>query len=219
MPSDTKITEQIHKYICDNLEEEPPFLKDLHAETNRLPEAEMQISWEQAQFMTVILKAIHAKKTIEIGVFTGYSALITALALPDEGTVIACDINEKWTSFGKKYWEIAGVLNKIDLRIAPAIETLERLLVDGESETFDFAFIDADKSNDLVYYEKCLQLIKPGGLIMVDNALWGGAVLGEESNDKDTLAIQQFNKTVARDERVHSYLAPIRDGIQLIFKK
>lgn len=218
MPSETKITEDIHKYICNKLKPEPEILKELRRETSTLPNAQMQISWEQAQFMTIILRAIRAKKTIEVGVFTGYSTLITALALPEDGMVLACDINTEWTNIASKYWEKAGVSQKIDLRIAPAEETLDSVIAAGEKETFDFAFIDADKVNDAIYYEKCLQLVKPGGIIMVDNALWDGAVLDTEGDDEDAQAIQKFNDMVVKDERVTSCIAPIRDGILMIFR-
>jgi predicted O-methyltransferase YrrM len=219
MPGETKITKEINKYIRKKLPPEPDVLKKLREETAKLPNPQMQISWEQAQFMTIILKAIRAKKILEIGVFTGYSTLITAMALPDDGNVIACDINTEWTDIAKKYWEQTGVLHKIDLRIAPASETLETLVASGKNGSFDFAFIDADKTNDALYYEKCLQLVKPGGLIMVDNALWGGTVLDKGSDDEDARAIQQFNDAITQDTRVHSYIAPVRDGILLLYKK
>ena len=167
--------------------------KKLREQTDRLEMGIMQISADQAQFMMLLLKLINAKRVIEIGTFTGYSALVMANALPDDGVIVACDINEEWTSMGKHYWEQAGVSQKIDLRLAPALDTLKQLINDGQKETFDAAFIDADKINMLNYYEYCLKLVRSGGLIMLDNVLWGGSVADPNKQDDDTRAIRAIS--------------------------
>ena len=178
----------------------------------------MQISPEQAQFITLLLKLLNARKALEVGTFTGYSALSIARALPADGKLVACDINEDWTSVGRPYWEEAGVAEKIELRIAPAVDTLDDLMKTGQSGTFDFAFIDADKHNYADYYEKCLQLIRPGGVVAVDNTLWGGRVADPDLVDTDTVAIRAVNKIMFEDNRVESSLIPIGDGLHLAFK-
>ena len=156
-----------------------------------------------------------AKRTIEIGTFTGYSALAVALALPEDGTIVACDISEKWTAIGKNKWEQAGVAKKIDLRIGPASETLDELIAKGEEASFDFAFIDADKANYLDYYKKCLKLVRKGGVIAIDNVLWSGAVINPDINDDDTKAIRELNDFLAQDDRVSLSMVPIGDGLTL----
>ena len=168
----------------------------------------MQITPEQGQFMQLLLRLTGARRTIEIGVFTGYSALITALALPEDGQVIACDISDEWTSLGRPYWQEAGVAHKIDLRLAPALETLNTL-----TGPFDFAFIDADKVNYDAYYERCLQLVRPGGLILIDNTLWHGDVINPAKQDADTLAIRALNKKLQADPRIDLSLLPLGDGL------
>ena len=160
-----------------------------------------------------------ARKTIEIGVFTGYSSLVVALALPEDGRVIACDINEEWTAVARRYWREAGVERKIDLRLRPALQTLDDLIALGQAGSFDFAFIDADKENYESYYERCLTLVRPGGLIAVDNVLWSGRVIDAADQDKDTRAIRAFNEKLKSDERVWLSLLPIRDGVTLACKK
>lgn len=165
--------------------------------------------------MANLIRLMSAKKTIEIGTFTGYSTLAVALALPEEGEIIACDISEEWTALGKKKWEQAGVAHKINLRLAPAVDTLDALLADGQESSFDFAFIDADKANYLAYYEKCLQLVRKGGVIAIDNVLWGGSVINSERNDEDTKAIRKLNEFIAKDNRVSVSMVPIGDGLTL----
>ena len=189
--------------------------KQLREQTDRLEMGIMQISADQAQFMMLLLKLINAKRVIEIGTFTGYSALVMANALPDDGVIVACDINEEWTSMGKHYWEQAGVSQKIDLRLAPALDTLKQLINDGQKETFDAAFIDADKINMLNYYEYCLKLVRSGGLIMLDNVLWGGSVADPNKQDDDTRAIRATNQFLLQDERVDISLVPVGDGLTL----
>jgi predicted O-methyltransferase YrrM len=178
----------------------------------------MQISPEQGQFMALLVKLIGAKKTLEVGVFTGYSSLVVALALPADGKIVACDVSEEYTSVARRYWQQAGVADKIDLHIAPALETLDNLLTAGERETFDFAFIDADKGNYDNYYERCLELIRPGGLIAIDNVLWSGKVADTEIQDNQTNKIRALNRKLHEDSRITLSLVPIADGLTLAMK-
>ena len=217
--SSLRIDEALDAYLAALLPEEPAVLVRLREETSRLEAARMQIGWDQARCMTFLLRCIGARNTIEVGVFTGYSTLITALALPDAGRVVACDINREWTEIAKKYWREAGVDDKIDLRIGPAADTLDEILGDGNGESFDFAFIDADKTGYDVYYERCLALLRPGGVIVIDNALWGGTVADPANYSEDTQAIRALNEKVSRDSRVEVYLAPVGDGVHLAWKR
>jgi predicted O-methyltransferase YrrM len=178
----------------------------------------MQISPEQGQFMALLVKLIGAKKTLEIGVFTGYSSLVVALALPADGKIVACDVSEEYTNIARRYWQQAGVEDKIDLHIAPALETLDHLLAAGEAGTFDFAFIDADKGNYENYYERSLQLIRPGGLIAIDNVLWSGKVADTEIQDNQTNKIRAVNRKLHQDSRITLSLVPIADGLTLAMK-
>ncbi len=217
--SSLRIDEALDAYLAALLPEEPAVLVRLREETSGLEAARMQIGWDQARCMTFLLRCLGARNTIEVGVFTGYSTLITALALPDAGRIVACDINREWTNIALKYWREAGVDDKIDLRIARAAETLDELLADGNGESFDFAFIDADKTGYDGYYERCLALLRPGGVIAVDNALWGGSVANPTECDEDTKAIRVLNEKISRDARVEAYLAPVGDGVHLVWKK
>jgi predicted O-methyltransferase YrrM len=214
-----ELDQQLYEYLLSVSLHESEILTQLRQETAQLPSARMQIAPEQGQFMAFLLKLMNAKKTLEVGVFTGYSSLVTALALPEDGQIIACDLDENYTKIARQYWEKAGVSEKIKLYLAPALETLDQLLAQGEAETFDFAFIDADKRNYLNYYEKCLQLVKKGGLIAIDNVLWYGRVADSEVQDKQTLAIRDFNQHIHQDERVIISLVPIGDGLTLAIKK
>ena len=166
------LEQNLYDYLLSVSLREPTILTQLRQETAQMPRSIMQISPEQGQFMALLVKLIGAKKTLEVGVFTGYSSLVVALALPADGKIVACDVSEEYTSVARRYWQDAGVADKIDLHIAPALETLDKLLTAGEAVTFDFAFIDADKGNYENYYERCLELIRPGGLIAIDNVLW-----------------------------------------------
>lgn len=208
----------LYNYLLDVSVQEPKVLQTLREETANHPAAIMQIAPEQGQFMALLVKLLGAKKTLEIGVFTGYSSLVVALALPPDGKIIACDVDEESTSIARRYWQEAGVIDKIDLRIAPALATLDKLIAEGEAGTFDFAFIDADKRNYENYYEKALQLIRAGGLIAVDNVLWFGKVADPDDEDKRTVAIRAFNRKLAGDERVKVSLVPIADGLTLALK-
>ena len=213
------ITESIYQYLCDHSLREDPILKDLRDHTYDMEERAMQIAPEQGQFMQMLVKLIGAKNTIEVGVFTGYSSLAIALALPEDGRIVACDVNPQYTSVAEKFWVSAGVREKIDLRIGPAKDTLLGLINGGFTGTFDFAFIDADKINYDHYYELCLQLIRPGGLITVDNVLWGGAVSDDAINDVDTNAIRALNDKLHQDKRIDLSLVPVGDGLTLAMKR
>ena len=198
---------------------EPELLARLREETSRLPMAMMQIAPEQGQFMQLLVKILGARRAIEIGVFTGYSSLCVALAMPDDGRVIACDVSEQWTSIAQRYWKEAGVAHKIELRLAPAVETLDSLIADDLANSFDFAFIDADKGGYAGYYERALTLLRPGGLVAIDNTLWNGSVADESNQTSDTQAIRAFNQLVHADERVDISLLPIGDGLTLALKR
>ncbi|HEY9710792.1 MAG TPA: class I SAM-dependent methyltransferase [Oculatellaceae cyanobacterium] len=211
--------DRLYDYFLSVSLREPDILRQLREETASFPGAAMQIAPEQGQFMALLIQLLGATKTIEVGVFTGYSSLCVALALPPNGKIVACDVSEESTSVARRYWEAAGVADKIDFRLAPALETLDQLLVDGQAETFDFAFIDADKGNYEGYYERSLQLIRPGGLIAIDNVLWSGDVAKPEVQDKQTEAIRALNKKLHHDERVTLSLVPIADGLTLALKR
>lgn len=213
------LTPELYAYLQKISLREADVLKKLRDVTHKLGSARMQISPEQGQFMALLIELLGAKKTLDIGTFTGYSALAVALALPNDGKVVACDVNVEWTDIAKKFWEQGGVANKIDLRIAPALETLQKLIDNGEADTFDFAFIDADKANYPNYYEKSLALLRKGGLIAIDNVLWGGSVADPKDNTKDTIAIRAINETVHQDERVTISMIPIGDGLTLARKR
>lgn len=208
----------LYEYFHSVSLREPEILAQLRQETTNHPMANMQIAPEQGQFMALLVQLMGAKKTLDIGVFTGYSALVVALALPPDGKIIACDISEEYTAIARRYWEKAGVTNKIELRIAPALESLNKLIEEGQAETFDFVFIDADKSNYLNYYERALQLVRPGGLIAIDNVFWGGKVADREIQDNRTKIIRELNQKIYQDKRVTISLVPIADGLTLALK-
>jgi len=213
-----QLSSDLHNYLINNSLRESELLAELRAETSKLDMAIMQIAPEQGQFMRMLLRLMQAKNAIEIGVFTGYSSICLAEGLASEGKLIACDVSEEWTSIAKKYWQKAGLQAKIDLRLAPALETLDNLLEEGLRAQFDFVFIDADKSNYWNYYERSLQLIKSGGLIVVDNVLWSGDVLDVNSTETDTKAIIEFNKKIHVDDRVEISMLAIADGLSLLRK-
>ena len=213
------LDDDLYRYLRENSLREPPLLAKLREETTGLPGAVMQISPEQGQFMSLLIRLMGARRTIEVGVYTGYSSLSVALALPEDGDLVACDINKEWTSVARRYWEQAGVANKIQLYLAPAAETLQRLLQSGQSGKFDFAFIDADKSSYDVYYERCLQLVRAGGLVVFDNMLWGGNVADDSKQDEDTVALRRLNKKLHKDDRIDLSLLPVGDGLTLARKR
>lgn len=212
------ISKNIRDYLVSVSVREPEILTQLREETAQHPMGMMQIAPEQGQFMSLLVQLMSAKKTLEVGVFTGYSSLAIALALPPDGKIIACDVSEEYTQIARRYWEKAGIAHKIDLRIAPALDTLDKLIADGETESFDFAFIDADKSTYDDYYERCLQLVRPGGLIAIDNVLWSGRVAQNEVQDNRTNKIRALNEKLHQDTRVNLSVVPIADGLTLAMK-
>lgn len=212
------LSEPLHDYLLSVSLREPEVLRSLRAETAHHPGRAMQTTPDQAQFLALLVQLMGAAKTLEVGVFTGYSSLAVALALPDAGRVVACDISEDYTAIARRYWQQAGVAHKIALHIAPALETLDRLLAEGQAGTFDFAFIDADKENYWNYYERSLQLLRPGGLVAIDNVLWGGDVINPDNQSPSTLAIREFNQKIHQDNRVSLSMIPVSDGLTLAVK-
>jgi caffeoyl-CoA O-methyltransferase len=184
-----------------------------------MPNAQMQIGPEQGQFMALLVRLIGARRALEVGVFTGYSSLAVAMALPDDGHLLACDVSEEWTAIARRYWRSASMEHKIELVLQPAAETLAARVAAGEAATYDFAFIDADKTNYGTYYERVLELLRPGGLIAIDNTLWSGRVADDGVQDADTRALRRFNDTLHRDERIDLSLVPIGDGLTLARKR
>ncbi len=213
------LSADLYDYVKSVSLREPDILAQLRLETSKLPMAGMQIAPDQGQLIALLAQLTGARKTLEVGVFTGYSTLVTALALPDDGKIVACDIDEDFTNIARRYWEQAGVAHKIDLRIAPALETLDQLLAQGETNSFDFVFIDADKNNYDRYYERSLQLVRPGGLIVIDNTLWGGSVIDLAVTDDFTEAIRALNKKLHWDKRISLSMVPIADGLTLALKR
>ena len=211
------LPDALYEYVLSVSLREPEIAKSLREETAKHPMARMQIAPEQGQFMALLVRLMQARRALEVGVFTGYSTLCVALALPENGKLVACDIESAWTEIGKPYWQKAGVDKKIELKIAPALGTLDSLSKDGDA--FDFAFIDADKENYIEYYERSLGLLRAGGVIAIDNTLWSGKVADETANDSETRAIRAFNEHVKRDSRVEISLVPIGDGLTLARKR
>ena len=212
------LDDRLYSYLQSVSLREPEILTQLRQETARHSMSQMQIAPEQGQFMALLIQLMGAKKTLEVGVFTGYSSLVVAMALPPDGKVVACDVSEEYTSIARRYWQQAGVANKIELHIAPALETLDHLLAKGHIGTFDFAFIDADKSNYDGYYERSLQLVRSGGLVAIDNVLWYGRVADSQVQDKSTNSIRAFNQKLHQDARVSLSMVPIGDGLTLVRK-
>ena len=214
----TQVTPEMGDYIRDITLRELPILARLREETAANPQSGMQVSPEQGQYLALMARLIGARRSLEVGTFTGYSALVVAMALPEDGQIIACDINKEWTDIARRYWDEAGVAHKINLRLGPAVETLQALLAGGGKGTFDFAFIDADKSNYQSYFDSAVELIRPGGLIAVDNVLWHGRVIDPAEQDRDTLAVREFNRKLHTDARVEISLVPMGDGLTLARK-
>ena len=212
------LSDALYDYLLSVSLREPEILAELRREKMAMSERSMQIAPEQGQFMALLVRLAGARRILEIGTFTGYSALALALALPAEGRIVACDVSEQWTEIARRYWQRAGVAERIDLRLAPALQTLDALIAEGGGGSFDFAFIDADKSRYLDYYERSLSLVRPGGLIAVDNTLWGGSVVDPAKTDADTAAIRAFNAALHADPRVELSLVPIGDGLTLARK-
>ena len=212
------VDDALYDYLVSRSVREHPALAGLRAATRALPNAGMQIGPEQGQFLALLVRLIGARRTIEVGVFTGYSALAVALALPEDGRLIAGDISDEYTRVGRPFWAEAGVAGKIDLRLGPALATLDARIAAGEAGQYDFAFIDADKSGYDAYYERCLVLLRPGGLIAIDNVLWGGSV-ARPAQDADTAALQALNAKIHADQRVDMAMLPIGDGVTLARKR
>jgi caffeoyl-CoA O-methyltransferase len=208
------LTAALYDYIVATGTRETRLQRDLRAETRKLPQGGMQIGPDQGALLQVLVRMLGAKRCIEVGTFTGYSALSVALALPRDGKIICCDVSEEWTAIGRRYWKKAGVAAKIDLRIAPALETLAKI-----KGRYDFAFIDADKPNYWKYYERCLALLRKGGVVAIDNTLWGGSVIDPADRSESTVALREFNQRVAKDRRVDIALVPVGDGLTLAVKR
>ena len=213
------LSDALYEYLIDNSVREPTVLAELRAETSSLEHSEMQIAPEQGQFMRLLVRLLNARRTLEIGVFTGYSSLSVALALPPDGSVVACDVNEEWTRITRRFWQKAGVEGKIDLRLGPALDTLDALLSDGQEESFDFAFIDADKEEYDGYYERSLKLVRSGGLIVLDNVFRGGRVADSAVTKASVQAIRDLNAKLHEDDRIHISMLPLADGVTLALKK
>ena len=212
------LDKKLREYLLNVSVKESEILRELREETAQMEYSAMQISPEQGAFMSFLVELIQAKRTLEIGVFTGYSALVVAMALSEDGIVTACDVSEEWTNVGMKYWKKAQVEDKIDLRIAPALKTLDQLLSEGKQGTYDFSFIDADKIEYQGYFDKSLELLRIGGLIAIDNVLWGGSVIDDSIQDSSTRAIRKFNENLSSDPRVSISMVPIGDGLTLACK-
>jgi len=213
------IDDRIYDYLCDVSINEPELLRQLREETAQIEYSVMQISPEQGQFMSLLIKLMGAERAIEIGTFTGYSSICVASAMSKGGKLICCDISPQWTAMAEKYWALAGLENKIELYIQPAEQTLQMLLDEGAGKTFDFIFIDADKQNYIKYYEMSLRLLRKGGIMAIDNTLWSGAVADPENTEPGTRAIRRFNDMLKRDDRVSQSLLTIGDGLTLILKE
>ena len=213
------LTDSLYDYLLSVSLREPDRLRRLREETAADPNARMQIAPEQGQFMALLVRLMGARRCLEVGVFTGYSSLAIALALPGDGRIVACDVSEEWTGVARRHWTEAGVAHKVDQRLAPALDTLEGLLASGEAGTFDFAFLDADKENYRGYYELALRLVRPGGLIVADNTLWSGRVADPANHEVTTEALRRFNECLHGDHRVDLSLVPIGDGLTLARKR
>lgn len=212
------LNDELQRYVLEHSLREDRLLRELREETAGLAEHNMQIAPEQGQFMALMARLIGAKRYVEVGTFTGYSALAVALAMPGDGRIIACDTSREWTDIARRYWQRAGVEDRIKLELRPALKTLDELLVSGCEDTFDLAFIDADKSGYIDYFERCHDLVRPGGLVMIDNTLWDGKVVDSSHDDADTEAIRSFNDYLRDREEIDCSLVPIGDGLTLVRK-
>jgi len=213
------LSDDLHAYVLAVGVREPDLLRRLRNETAALPQRDMQIAPEQGAFMALLVRILGARRCLELGTFTGYSSLAVALALPPDGRIVCCDLSREWTDVARRYWAEAGVADKVDLRIGPALETVEGLLAEGAASTFDFAFVDADKVSYPIYFERILELLRPGGVVAFDNVLWGGDVIRPEVDDADVRAIRALNARLATDDRVDVAMIPIADGLTLARKR
>lgn len=209
------LDDDLHDYLRSVSVRETPEQRALRDETDRLERANMRTGAEQAQFLGLLIRILGAQRVLEIGTFTGYGTLAMALALPPDGRIVACDTSDEWTAIARRHWVAAGVADRIELRLAPALDTLDGLLREGAAGHFDFAYIDADKTNMSAYFERCMTLVRPGGLIAVDNVLWGGSVIDAGDTSESTGAIRAFNEARRSDERVDISLVPIGDGLTI----
>ena len=210
------LSDELNAYLIEVGAREPEVLARLREETAVMPQAGMQIAVEQGALLSMLVKLTGARRVLEVGTFTGYSSTAMALALPPDGRIVCCDVSEEFTAVARRYWAEAGIADRVDLRLAPALETLDALLADGGAGTFDLAFIDADKTNYRGYVEGALLLVRPGGLIAIDNVLWSGRVIDPAETDEDTQAIRDLNADLANDERVDIAMVPIADGLTLL---
>lgn len=209
------LDDKLHSYLLEVGVREHEVLRRLRDETAAIPESRMQVAPEEGAFLALLVRTLGARRVLEVGTFTGYSSTAMALALPAEGQIVCCDVSKEWTDVARRAWTDAGVADRVDLRLAPALETLEQLLADGQAGSFDLAFIDADKENYAGYYEAALRLVRPGGLIAIDNVLWSGRVADPENTEQSTLAIRALNDAIAADERVDLSMIPLADGLTL----
>jgi predicted O-methyltransferase YrrM len=213
------VPDDIHAYILRHGVREPAIFRRLREETAALPQAGMQIAPDQGALLAMLVGIIEPRRAIELGTFTGYSSLAIATAMPPDGVLVCCDLSDEWTSVARRYWAEAGVTERIDLRLGPALDTLDALLAGGGSGTFDFAFIDASKREYPDYHERIVQLLRPGGLAVYDNVLWGGSVLDDAQTDPDTAGIRRLNERIGLDERVEVSMIPVGDGLTLARKR
>jgi len=209
------LDDKLHSYLLEVGVREHEVLRRLRDETASIPESRMQVAPEEGAFLALLVRVLGARRVLEVGTFTGYSSTAMALALPADGQIVCCDISKEWTDVARRAWTDAGVADRVDLRLAPALETLEQLLADGQAGSFDLAFIDAAKENYAGYYEAALQLVRPGGVIAIDNVLWSGRVADPENTEDSTVAIRALNDAIAADERVDVSMIPLADGLTL----
>ena len=212
------LDERLYDYLLAVSLREPPVLRRLREETAKLAEAGMQISPEQGQFMRFLAETLGVRRALEVGTFTGYSSISVALAMPSDGRLVACDVSDTWTQTARRYWKEAGVADRIELRLGPALDTLVALRKEGTEGTFDFAFVDADKENYLAYFEECLKLVRKGGILAFDNVLWDGRVADPKDKSDSTVAIRKLNDALAGDDRIALSMLPIGDGLTLARK-
>jgi predicted O-methyltransferase YrrM len=213
------LPDDLHAYLLRVGVREPDVLRRLREHTRSIPRHSMQVAPEQGAFMGLLAELTGARRCLEIGTFTGYSALAVALRLPPDGHIVCCDVSEEWTSVARRFWAEAGVADRIDLRLAPALETLDALLADGAGGSFDFAFVDADKVNYRHYFERLMPLVRPGGVMLFDNVLWSGRVIDPAADDEDTRAIREINEVLAADDRIDLVMLPVADGLTVARKR
>jgi predicted O-methyltransferase YrrM len=215
----TPLSEALYEYLWASIDREPELLRQLRAETAALPLARMQIAPDQGQFMALLAKLVNARRVLEVGTFTGYSSLAMAMVLPADARIVCCDLSTQWTDIARRYWRKARVEGMIDLRLQPALQTLDELLEQEGEGSFDLAFVDADKENYRNYYERCLQLLRPGGLMLIDNVLWNGSVIDGDVQDVDTVAIRELNAALTNDLRIDLAMLSVGDGLTLALKR